>query len=103
MCFMRFPAALEAKLMSGRAMLSTVKVGLTNFDLANMLPRKLLWHFSALIFSQNRGKVCDYRLQISLNLDFSGLSSSLNHDRSNAFCTAFFFLNRKSAKVLFTR
>jgi len=38
--------------------LSTVKVSLTNFDLANMLRRKLLRHFSALIFPQNCGKVC---------------------------------------------
>ena len=45
------PRVFEAKLMSGRAMLSTVKVGLTNFDLANLLQRKALTAFFSPYFS----------------------------------------------------
>ena len=38
------------------AMLSTVKVSRTNFDLVNMLQKKALRAFSAPIFPQNCGK-----------------------------------------------
>ena len=40
------------------AMLSTVNVSRTNFDLVNMLQKKALRAFSAPIFPQNCGKTC---------------------------------------------
>jgi len=70
-------------------MLSTGKGWLGKPWSGKYVAGRLLRHFSALIFPQKCGKnLWIIALQFSLNLDFSGLSSSLNHDRSTQSCRA---------------